>query len=126
MVAFADDVTSAWRLAKLRSWWKDLWDVGPKCGYFAKPIKTISIAKLEYMSKTAEIFDNTNMKITSQRHLSLVIGSEQYRKKYIEEIVSNWRDELLLLSRIAEIKPQVAYTLQKRSLLLRIFFGKCD
>ena len=78
------------------------------------------------MSKAAEIFDNTNVKITSQRHLSVVIGSEQYRKKYIEEIVGNWRDELLLLSRIAEIKPQVAYTLQKTKFTIKDFFGKCD
>ena len=37
MVAFTDDLTSAGRLLKLRSWWKDLLDVGPKYGYFPKP-----------------------------------------------------------------------------------------
>ena len=108
MVAFANDLTSSGRLSKLRSWWKIFSDVGPKYGYFPKPSKTISIVKAEYESK---IFDNTNIKITSpgQRHLGVVIGSELHRKEYIEEIVSKWRDDLLLLSKISEIQPQAAY-----------------
>ena len=87
-------------------------DIGPKYGYFPKSSTTIVIVKPEYESKAAEIFDNTNKKITSneQRHLGAVIGNELYRKEYIEEIVSKWRDELLLLSKIAEIQPQAAYS----------------
>ena len=63
-------------------------------------------------SKTVETFDNTNIKITSsgERHLGAVIGSELYLKEYIEEIVSKWRDELLLLSKITEIQPQAPYS----------------
>ena len=112
MVAFADDLTSAGRLSKLRSWWKVLLDVGPKYGYFSKPCKTILIVKPEYKPKTLEVFDNTKMKITSsgQKHLGAVIRSELYQKEYIEEIVSKWRDELLLLSNITEIQPQAAYS----------------
>ena len=64
------------------SWWKDFLDFDLKYGYFSKPSKTIVIVKPKCESKTAEIFDNTNIKMTSsrQRHLSGVIGSEQYRK----------------------------------------------
>ena len=110
MVASADDLTSAGILSKLRSWWK--YQVGPKYRYSPKPSKRILIVKPEYESKAAEIFDNTNIKLTSsgQRHLGVVIGSELYRKEYIEEIVSKWRDELLLFSKIAEIQPQAAYS----------------
>ena len=112
IVVFADDLTNAGRLSKLRSWWKVFLDIGPKYGYFPKPSKTILTVKPEYESKAAEIFDNTNIKITSsgQRHLGAVIGSELYRKEYIEEIVSKWRDELSLLSEIVEIQPQAAYS----------------
>ena len=39
------------------------------------------------------------MAISGQRHLAAVIGSELYQKEYIEEIVSKWRDELLLLTK---------------------------
>ena len=50
MVAFADDLTSAGRLLKLCSWWKDLLDIGPKYGYFPKPSKIILIIKPKYES----------------------------------------------------------------------------
>ena len=42
--------------------------------------------------------------------LCAAIGSELYRKEYIERIVRKWRDELLLLSKIAKIPPQVSYS----------------
>ena len=51
------------------------------------------------------------MTISGQRHLGAVIGSELYQKEYIEEIVSKWKDELLLLlTEIAEIQPQAAHS----------------
>ena len=113
MVAFADYLTSARGLSNLRSCWKVLLVIGPKYGYFPKPSKTILMVKPEYESEAAEIFDNTNIKITSsgQRHLVVVVGSELYRKKYVEDIVSKWKDELLLLlSKSAGIQPQAAYS----------------
>ena len=84
----------------------------PKHGYFPKLSKTILIIKSKYDSKAAEIFDTTNIKVTSsdQRHLGAVIRSEPHRKDYIEEIVTKWRDELFLLSKIVEIQPQAAYS----------------
>ena len=87
-MAFADNLTSAWRLSKLGSWWNEHLDVGQKYGYFSKPSKTILIVKPKYVSKAAEIFHNTNIKITSsgQKHFGSVIGSELYWEEYIEEI----------------------------------------
>ena len=98
-------------------------DVSPKYGYFLKPSETILTATPECKSKGAEIFDNNGMEITSsgQRHLGAVIGSEQYRKECIEEIVSKWRDELLFLSEITGIQPQVAY-----SACIHDFKSKCN
>ena len=55
MVAFADDLTSAGRLSKLRSWLKDLLNVGSNYGYFPESSKTVLIVKPEYESKAAEI-----------------------------------------------------------------------
>ena len=74
MVAFADNLTSAWRLCKLCSWWKDNLDVGPKYRYFPKPSKIILIIKPKYELKVVGIFDNSNTKIIScgQRHLQLL------------------------------------------------------
>ena len=49
--------------------------------------KTVgNLFKLECELKTAEIFDNINIKITSsgQSHIGVVIGSKLYRKEYIK------------------------------------------
>ena len=111
MEDFADDLTNAGRLSKLHSRWKIHLDVDPKCSYFSKPSKKILIVKPEYESKAVEVFDSTNIKITSsgQRHIIAVTGSELYQKEYMEEIFSQWRDVLLLfLSNIAEIQPPAA------------------
>ena len=100
MVAFADDLSRPGRLLKLCSWLKKLLDVCPKYGYFPKQSKIILIAKPNYKSKAVEIFNNTNIKTSSvQRHLVAIIGSELYRKEYSQELVSKWRDDLLLLSK---------------------------
>ena len=46
-----------------------------------------------------------------QRHLGTVIDSKQFKREYIESVVNNWNDQLILicLSKIAEIRPQAAY-----------------
>ena len=80
MVAFYDNLARALRLLKFRSWWKNLLAVGQKYRYISKPSETILIVKLEYESKTAETFDNINIKITTsgQKYLGDVIGRELY------------------------------------------------
>lgn len=84
----------------------------PKHGYFPKLSKTILIIKSKYDSKAAEIFDTTNIKVTSseQRHLGAVIRSEPHRKDYIEESLPNGEMSIFLLSKIVEIQPQAAYS----------------
>lgn len=57
-------------------------------------------------------FKETNIQITctGERHLEAVIGSETFRKEYVEDIVAKWVKEITLLSEIAVIEPQAAYT----------------
>ena len=43
-----------------------------------------------------------------ERHLSAVIGSNEYRKEYCNKIVRKWTNELKLLSEIALIHLQSA------------------
>ena len=50
------------------------------------------------------------MTSAGKRHLKAVIGSQEYTSEYVNELVSCWKDQLLLLSKIAEINPQAAYS----------------
>ena len=51
------------------------------------------------------------MNITAEEkiHLSAVIGSTEYRDKYVKDLVKDWDNQLTILSTIAEIQPQAAY-----------------
>ena len=61
---------------------------------------------------TTLVFKNTNLKITTDghRHLGAVIGSNRYKDEYMKDKVENWIAELKLLSKIAKVDPQSAYS----------------
>ena len=46
LVAFADDLTCADSVIKIRSWWTKLFEIDPKYDYFPKSTNTILIVKL--------------------------------------------------------------------------------
>ena len=52
------------------------------------------------------------MQITAEgeRHLGAVIGSEEYKRGYVNEAVEKWVSEISLLSQIATTQPQATYT----------------
>ena len=112
IVAFADDLTAVGRFASLRKWWDALLDVGPKLGYNPQPIKSWLIVKDSKVAEAKHHFQGTRIQITTsgERHLGAVIGSEEYKKEYCGKIVQKWMKELALLSEIAVIEPQAAYT----------------
>ena len=75
MVAFADDLTGVGQLRTLKDWWKTLWELGPKFGYYPQPTKYLLVVKERYKEESTVIFAGSNIQITStgqrhQRHLS--------------------------------------------------------
>ena len=48
--------------------------------------------------------------VTGQRHLGAVIGSIDYKNKFVNVKIAKLRLQLQLLSKIAEIEPQPAYS----------------
>ena len=58
------------------------------------------------------IFEGTGVQITTEeeRHLGAVIGSEEYKRGYVNEAVEEWVSEVSSLSQIATTQPQAAYT----------------
>ena len=96
----------------LSHWWKTLCEIGPKFGYYPQPIKSWLIVKEKFKEEADRIFGGSNIQITTtgQRHLGAVIGDENYQKQYCEKIVKTWIDEIKLLSEIALIQPQAAYS----------------
>ena len=64
--------------------------IGPKFGYFPKAKKSFLLVKQQYHSNAQKIFKDSNVKITvtSQRHLGAVIGSIDYKNKFVNEKIA--------------------------------------
>ena len=58
-----------------------------------------------------EIFGESGIeiKITGQRHLGAVIGSQEYKRFYIKNLVEEWAKMINKLSDFSQSQPQAAY-----------------
>lgn len=64
------------------------------------------------MDETVRRFEGTGVQITTKgnRHIGAIIGSKEYKKKYVTNIVQEWVKEIEVLSGIAQALPHAAYT----------------
>ena len=86
--------------------------IGLGYGYFPEPCKTVLVVKESVYSKAREAFDGTGVLITTegQKHLGAVIGSEEFRCKYVSDLVTVWVKEVETLSDIAKSDPHSSYS----------------
>eukprot|EP00794_Sanderia_malayensis_P001505 gene1505-biopygen1251 len=110
--AFADDLGGAGKLHVVRSWWNRIVEFGPKLGYFPNATKSWLVIKLDVEQEAREIFDGTDIQITTEgrKYLGGFIGSKEGKDSYVSSLVSSWCDQLKVLSRIAKSEPQSAYS----------------
>ena len=112
-VCLADDIAGGAKLNNLFNWWVAVLEEGPKFGYYVNESKSWLILKnKELLPQAEELFINSEIKITieGKRHLGAVLGTDDFRKKYCEEKVSEWCEEIEQLSKFAKSEPQAAYT----------------
>ena len=65
------------------------------------------------MPKAQELFEDLKTEnITSEgdRHLGAVLGSTEFKEKYVSKKVSDWVDDLRALNEIARGEPQAVYS----------------
>ena len=111
-VAFADDFTVAGKLSSIKDYWSQLTSIGPKYGYFPKASKSYLIVKEDQLPSAITLFDNSNVNITveGKRLLGAIVGSDSYKREYVDNLVKDWNSQLCMLSTVAESQPQTAYS----------------
>ena len=74
-------------------------------------LASVRCVKDEDMKLKAKIFQRQGIEITTKgkRHLGAVVGSQEFKKEYLEEKVNSWIEDVKLLSDIAKSEPQCAY-----------------
>ena len=108
---FADDSSSAGKLAEIRKWWDILCSCGPNFGYHPLPRKTILIAKEEYLDLASQTFEGTDITIfsTGERHIGAWVGVKPIKRNVLSDKVAKWIEDIEELSRLAQIEPQAVY-----------------
>ncbi len=92
-------------------WWDELARLGPGYGYFPNPSKTWLVTKDDFHSNAVAAFEGTNINVTSsgRPYLGAALGTDAYTDQFVSEKVSQWSDEVRLLSAIATTQPHAAY-----------------
>ena len=109
---YADDLFGAGSIQGLKQLWQYIKSEGPKYGYYQQEMKTWLIVKPEFVSEAKRIFCDTKVNITTcgRKHLGAAIGSDEFRDEFINNKIDEWIAELKILSKIAAVAPQEAYT----------------
>ena len=111
-VWLADDATRTGSLKSRKKWWINITEEGACYGYHVNESKTWFILKNQTLLKKTEIlFCDTKINVTTEgkRHLGAVIDSNDFRTKYVNEKVTEWCNELKMLSEFAKSQPQAAH-----------------
>jgi hypothetical protein len=108
---YADDAGATGTFEKLKEWWDTLNENGPKLGYFPEPSKSWLVVKPTLEHKAKQIFAGTGVKITTEgrKYLGSPIGTKEFVKSFVAEMVSDWEKELVDLTQISKKEPQVCY-----------------
>ena len=90
-------------LRAVRIYVNDLCHSGPSFGYHANASKTWLITKEQHISRARELFMGSKVNITSQGrpYLGAALGRDEFCEQYITRKVSEWKEELVLLKKIA-------------------------
>ena len=58
------------------------------------------------------LFDNSNVNITveGKRRLGAIVGSDSYKREYVDDLVKDWNSQLCMSSTVAGNQPQTAYS----------------
>ena len=100
------------KISSIKDCWSQLTSIGPKYSYFPKASKSYLIVNEDQLPNATRLFDNSNVNITvkGKRHLGAIVGSEIYKREYINDLAKDWNGQLCILSTIAESQPQAVYS----------------
>ena len=98
--AYADDLTAAGTIMRLRNWWQTLCRLGTKFGYFPEGSKSWLTVKEKEVQKVQSVFKDTNIKNyyrgSATSWCSYWVRNIN-KQKYVQEKIDQWIKELRVL-----------------------------
>ena len=94
----------------MKDYWSQLPFIGPKYDYFPKASKFYLIVKEDQLPNATTLFGNSDVNITieGKMHLEAIVGSDSYKREFLDDIVKDLYSQLCMLSTVAESQPQAA------------------
>ena len=88
-LAFADDFMVDGKFSSIKDYWSQLTSVASKYCYFPEASKSYLIVKEDELPSATMLFGNSNVNITveGKRLLEAIVGSESYRREYVDNLV---------------------------------------
>ena len=98
-------------IKNIKCYWDPLNSIAQFFSYYPNASKSHIVVKIQYLQTARVTFGNTKVSLTSEgmRHLGTVTGSDYFKEKCVSDLEVNFRNQLELLSKIAETEPQSAY-----------------
>ena len=75
------------------------------------------IVKKAHLEKAQNVFGESRVTFTTKgdRHMGAVIGSEEFKRQYVEKKITKWVEDVETLAKIAEDEPQSVYAFCTKS-----------
>ena len=110
-VWYADDACACGSISQLRNWWERLRREGPGFGYNVNSTKSWLVTKPSCYDVALSLFSDSGVNVTCEGrpYLGAAIGTPEFSRKFIDELVKKWSSEVALLARIAESQPHAAF-----------------
>ena len=111
-VWYADDACAYGSISQLKQWWEHLRQVGPGFGYNVNPTKSWLVTKSSCYDVAVSQFSDSGVNVTCEGrpYLGAAIGTPEFSRKFVDELVKKWSSEVTLLAKIAESQPHAAFS----------------
>ena len=112
LIWYADDSAAIETVEQLHVWWNRLVSEGPAFGYFPNPFKTWLVTKQRHFDEASNMFAGSGVNVTldGRPYLGAVMGSQEYIEKYANSKVRAWSSSINILSDVAKLQPQAAFS----------------
>ena len=116
---YADDSAATGTVEQLYAWWNRLAAYGPAFGYFPNPSKTWLVIKQSHFDEESNMFawSGVNVTLDGRPYLGTAIGSNDYVEEYVNSKVRAWSSSINILSDMAKLLPQAAFSALTHGLL---------
>ena len=96
--------------------------IGPEYGYLPNPRKTWVVTKHAFLDRARQILKGLEIQITTEGrpYLGALLGTQEYMNKFMIAKVDEWTEELVALSKIANVHPHAAYAAMTHGLIHRL------